>query len=73
MNGKLGIIALESAREAGSRIDEILSGWRDGEHFLIPSQCPRFSSGEAKGMIGESVRDRDIFILVDVCNSSLTY
>ena len=73
MNGKLGIIALESAREAGSRIDEILSGWRDGEHFLIPSQCPRFSSGEAMGMIGESVRDRDIFILVDVCNSSLTY
>ncbi len=70
---KLGIIALESARNAGEKIDEILSGWRHGEHFLIPSSCPRFGSGEAKGLVKESVRDRDIYILVDVCNPSVTY
>ena len=73
MTGKLGIIALESARKAGEKIDSILSEWRGGEHFLIPVQCPRFGSGEAKGHIKESVRDRDLYILVDVCNSSITY
>ncbi|MBR0032288.1 MAG: ribose-phosphate pyrophosphokinase [Treponema sp.] len=73
MVGKLGIIALESAVNAGVKIDEILSEWRGGEHFLIPSQCPRFGSGEAKGIIKESIRDRDLYILVDVCNPSVTY
>ncbi len=70
---KLGIIALESAQNAGKKIDEILSGWRGGEHFLIPCSCPRFGSGEAKGLVKESVRERDIYILVDVCNPSITY
>lgn len=73
MAGKLGIIALESAQTAGKDIDRIFSEWRDGEHFLLPAQCPRFGSGEGKGLIKESVRDRDLYILVDVCNSSVTY
>ncbi|MCR4823715.1 MAG: ribose-phosphate pyrophosphokinase [Treponema sp.] len=73
MSEKLGIIALESARNAGEKINAILSDWRNGENFLIPSECPRFGSGEAKGLIKESVRDRDLYILVDVCNPSITY
>ena len=73
MEGKIGIIALESAEKIGSRVDQILSEWRGGEHFLIPAECPRFSNGEAKCIIRESVRDKDIYILLDVCNSSLTY
>ena len=73
MTRKLGIIALESARNAGNKIDSILSEWRGGAHFLIPSQCPRFGTGEAKGIVKESVRDRDLYILVDVCNPSITY
>ncbi len=73
MAGKIGLIALESAAKIGNRVEQILSEWREGEHFLIPAECPRFSSGEAKCLIRESVRDRDIYILLDVCNSSLTY
>ncbi|MBP5448962.1 MAG: ribose-phosphate pyrophosphokinase [Spirochaetales bacterium] len=73
MQNKLGIIALESAKNAGQKIDEIFSKWRNGEHFLIPAECPRFGSGEGKGIIRESVRDRDLYILVDVCNPSVTY
>ena len=73
MQNKLGIIALESAKNAGHKIDEIFSKWRNGEHFLIPAECPRFGSGEGKGIIRESVRDRDLYILVDVCNPSVTY
>ena len=41
--------------------------------FLIESKCPRFGSGEAKGVINESVRGTDLFVMVDVCNYSLTY
>ena len=73
MPGKLGLITLESAKRIGERVDSILSEWRSGEHFLIEAECPRFASGEAKGILRESVRDRDLYILVDVCNSSLTY
>ena len=41
--------------------------------YIMQSQTPRFGSGEAKGVISESVRGDDIYILVDVCNYSLTY
>ena len=70
---KLGVIALESADRMGARVDQILSEWHDGERFRIPVSCPRFSSGEAKGIVGQTIRDRDLYLLVDVCNASLTY
>ena len=73
MPGKIALIALESAEKVGKRVDRILSEWRGGEHFLIPLECPRFSSGEGKCVLKESVRDMDVYILVDVCNISLTY
>ena len=43
------------------------------DSFIISSACPRFGSGEAKGIIHESVRGDDLYLLVDVCNYSLTY
>ncbi|MCR5664102.1 MAG: ribose-phosphate pyrophosphokinase [Oscillospiraceae bacterium] len=73
MPGKIGLIALKSAEKTGNRITQILSEWRGGESCLIEAECPRFSSGEGKCVIRSSVRDRDIYILVDVCNSSLRY
>lgn len=73
MPGKIGIIALKSAEKTGNRIAQILSEWRSGESFLIEAECPRFSSGEGKCVIRRSVRDKDIYILVDVCNTSLRY
>ena len=73
VRGKIGLLVLNSAEKIGARVDRVLSEWRDGEHFLIPVECPRFSSGEGKCILKESVRDRDIYILLDVCNTSLTY
>ena len=73
MRGEIGLIVLNSAEKTGARVDQILSEWRGGKHFLIPAECPRFSSGEGKCLLKESVRDRDIYILLDVCNTSLTY
>ena len=73
MQEKIGLITLDSAEAIGRRVNQILSEWRGRESFAIPSKCPRFSSGEGKCIIQESVRDKDIYILLDVCNTSLTY
>ncbi len=43
------------------------------DSYIVPATFPRFGSGEAKGMVKGSVRGDDVFILVDVCNYSLTY
>lgn len=87
--GRLGIIALESSRTLGKKVNDYLVEWRnarESEHkgtiafsgyqrdsYLLNACCPRFGTGEAKGMIKESVRGTDLFLLVDVTNYSLTY
>src|SRR5574344_1017041 len=87
--GPLGIIALESCKNLGDKIDSYITSWkkdRTGEHthtiafsgyqkdsFLVDTKVPRFGSGEAKGIINESVRGKDLYILVDVGNYSLKY
>ena len=87
--GKLGVLALQSSRELSEKVDRYLVSWRekrDSEHtsdiafsgyqadsFLIESKCSRFGTGEGKGVITESVRGYDLYILVDVTNYSLTY
>jgi len=43
------------------------------ESYLAKVDCPRFGSGEGKAVFNESVRGKDVFILVDVCNHSITY
>ena len=52
--------------------DVVFSGY-ERDNYLINAKVPRFGSGEAKGIIGESVRGKDIYLMVDVCNYSLTY
>ncbi len=74
----LGVIAMESATDLGNKINNYLIRWAkeggtDYETFLVDAACPRFSSGDAKGIIKESVRGKDLFILVDVCNYSCKY
>lgn len=87
--GTLGVIALKSSLQIGEKVNNYLVSWRnhrENEHttsiafsgyqresYLIPSECPRFGTGEAKGVIRESVRGCDLYILIDVCNHSLTY
>ena len=87
--GSLGIIPLAGCSELGAKVDRYLVKWREereSEHkeslafagymrpsYLLQTKIPRFGSGEAKGLILESVRGTDLYILVDVCNYSLTY
>ncbi len=54
--------------------DATISGREyDKDSYLVRVQCPRFSSGEAKGMILESVRGSDLFIISDVTNNSMSF
>ena len=87
--GSLGLIALEGCRSLGEEVDQYLVKWRterESEHkdslafsgyqresYLLGAKVPRFGSGEAKGIILESVRGTDLYLLVDVANYSLTY
>ncbi len=73
MQSDIGLIVLKSAEKIGVRVDHVLSEWHEGKHFRIPAECPRFSSGEGKCVLKQSVRDLDVYILLDVCNTSLTY
>ncbi|WP_160688258.1 ribose-phosphate pyrophosphokinase [Clostridium sp. C2-6-12] len=74
LNHELGIIALESCAELGNAIDKYIQNNRKcTESFLIPTEEIRFSNGEGKVKISESVRGRDIYILCDVGNYSCTY
>ena len=73
MNKELGIIALNSSQEMGNKVNDIICDWRNEDNFLISGSCPRFGSGEAKGILSETIRGKDIYLLVDVCNYSLTY
>lgn len=43
------------------------------DNYIIKCDTPRFGSGEGKGIIKETIRGKDLFIMVDVCNYSLTY
>ena len=85
----LKIVALEGCRDLAKEVDKYLVDFREkgnqefqdtpnfhGYHeetYLLKNSCPRFGSGEAKGILYESVRGDDLFILADVMNYSLTY
>jgi ribose-phosphate pyrophosphokinase len=76
--GPLGIIALESCRELGEKIDhhlqeKICGSVDENNAFLISTDTIRFSNGEGKVKLEETVRGKDIYILCDVGNYSCTY
>ena len=52
--------------------DPAFHGYKE-DNYLLSYDIPRFGSGESKGIINESVRGKDVFIMVDVCNHSITY
>lgn len=74
----IGIIAMDGAKELGNKINDYLVQWAQDsginiESYLIETTCPRFSSGDAKALIKESIRGDDIYIIVDTGNYSCTY
>ncbi|NLC74935.1 MAG: ribose-phosphate pyrophosphokinase [Clostridiales bacterium] len=87
--GSLGLIPLAGCRSMGEEVDYYLTKWRaerESEHksslafagyqrptYIINGDVPRFGTGEAKGVLRESVRGMDLYIMVDICNWSMTY
>ena len=74
----IGIIAMNSVKELGDKIDKYLVEWArnggvDVDSFLLESECPRFSSGDGKGLIKSTVRGMDLFIIIDVGNYNIKY
>ena len=66
----LGLIAMKGAEELGNWAHK---GGYDVDTFLIESECPRFSSGDGKGLIKSTVRGKDLFIIIDVGNYNVKY
>ena len=87
--GPLGVIAMAGCEEMGKKINNWLQKWNmlqetqdeefftvsgvNRDSFLIKTYCPRFGTGESKGVVKESVRGYDIYILIDVCAYNKTY
>ena len=87
--GSLGLICLPGCEELGEKVNDYLVKWRhesgpeykddvvfsgyEKDTYLINAQVPRFGSGEAKGILKESVRGKDLYLMVDVCNYNVTY
>jgi len=87
--GPLGFIPVDGCQELGKKVNDYLVKWRKEaeenpsktivledyakDSYIVNAKVPRFGSGEAKGIINESVRGKDIYIMVDVCNYSITY
>ena len=87
--GTLGIIPLASCTQMGKKVDEYLVKWREQrqnentstlnfagykrDSYIVNAKTPRFGSGEGKGVLVDSVRGHDLYIMLDVCNYSLEY
>ena len=85
----LKLAALESCKELAQKVNDYIVSFRENtinevtesplyvnyrtNNYLVECNCPRFGSGEAKGVINETIRGTDLFIMSDVCNYSLTY
>ena len=85
----LKIAAMESCRSLGQKVNDYIVSFRENtisevtesplyvnyrsNNYLVNCSCPRFGSGEAKGILKETIRGTDLFIMTDVCNYSLTY
>jgi ribose-phosphate pyrophosphokinase len=80
---------LDSAAKLGNQVNNYLVNFRRdvkniakndpafegyvSDNYIVDAGCVRFGTGEGKGVISETVRGKDLFILVDVCNRSISY
>ena len=75
-HGDLAIISMRGCEDISAKVDYYLKQWRNAdedETFVIPANCPRFGSGEAKGVLEHTARGLDAFIICDCFNHGVTY
>lgn len=87
--GPLKLIVMDSCKKLGEGVDRYIANLRrtrdhadkasiafkgyEEDSYLVKAECPRFGSGESKGMIKSSIRGADLFVMTDVMNHSMTY
>ena len=87
--GQLGIIPLQSSWDLGKKVNDYIVSWRNDREsanstnilfenykqdtYIIDAKCSRFGSGEAKGTINESIRGKDLYLILDVTNYNIEY
>ncbi len=74
--GELSVIGMRGCEQFVSQVDYYLKEWRrhgGDESFIVPVECPRFGTGEAKGLLHESMRGHDVYIICDTFNYGVTY
>ena len=74
--GELCIIGMRGCEAFTAEVDNYIKDWRrhvEDETYIVQADCPRFGSGEAKGLIHESMRGRDVYIICDVFNHGIKY
>ena len=73
--GDLSIIGMKGSEKFLENVDWYLHQWRQDKEgtFLVNADCPRFGSGEGKGIIHETLRGHDTYIFADVFNYGVTY
>ena len=73
---ELSVIGMKGCEEFAANVDYYLKEWRrhgGDETFLVDVDCPRFSSGEAKAVLHQSLRGHDLYIICDMFNHGVTY
>jgi len=72
--GDLSVIGMKGCDAFTKQVDDYLKQSRKtNESFIVKADCPRFGTGEGKGIIYESLRGHDVYIICDVFNYSVTY
>ena len=74
--GELSVIGMRGCEQFVSQVDYYLKEWRrhgGDDSFIVPVECPRFGTGEAKGLLHESMRGHDVYIICDTFNYGVTY
>ncbi|MGM9683030.1 MAG: ribose-phosphate pyrophosphokinase [Eubacteriales bacterium] len=72
----LSVIGMRGCEQFAAQVDYYLKEWRrhgGDETFLVDADCPRFGTGEGKGILHQSLRGHDLYIICDVFNYGVTY
>ncbi len=74
--GELSVIGMKGCEAFAEQVDYYLKEWRrhtSEDTYLVEAVCPRFGTGEGKGLIHQSMRGQDVYIICDVFNYGVTY
>ena len=73
---ELSVIGMRGCEEFAQQVDKYLREWHQNteeDTYLVEALCPRFGTGEGKGLIHHSMRGQDVYIICDIFNYGVTY